>query len=261
MSGRQKITPVLQGLVGERPFTCSTGQPRVRLGHPRADAALFGGFKQNALHEVFAEAAGEKAMAAGFALALAARVETERKWLLWVRQDFSALEAGELHGNGLLELGNDPARVLVVHAPDAAAALRAGYEGLICKGLAAVIIEIWGEPKVLDLTASRKLTLMAEQHSVMAVLLRFGAEPKPSTAETRWLVRTATSASADENWGRPEFDAALVRNRQGRTGHWVMEWDCHERIFRESAAHSRAFTSAPSDRPAETPLEGFRQAG
>src|SRR5262249_18631514 len=77
------------------------------------------------------------------------------------------------------------------------AALRAGYEGLICKGLAAVIIEIWGEPKVLDLTASRKLTLMAEQHSVMAELFRSGAEPKPSTAETRWLVRTATSASAD----------------------------------------------------------------
>lgn len=94
-------------LVEERPITCSTGQPRFRLGHPRANAALFGG-----LHEVFAEAAGEKAMATGFALALVARVNTEHKLLLWERQDFSALEAGELRGNGLLELRNDPARVL-----------------------------------------------------------------------------------------------------------------------------------------------------
>jgi protein ImuA len=259
MSRRRKIITVLQGITGTLSHASPGGVSAV-LGHPGTDAALCGGLKQDALHEVFAAAAAEAA-ATGFALALAARVSTRHKWILWVRQDFSALEVGEPHGSGLLELGIDPARLLLVHVPDATAALRASVEGLTCKGLAAVIIEIWGEHKAFDLTASRKLTLMAERHAVTPILLRFGAEPKPSSAATRWLVRNTISAPDDEDRGRLQFDAALVRNRQGCTERWIMEWDRHEKIFRESTAHSRASVSATSDRPVEAPLEGYRKVG
>ncbi len=261
MPPEPEIIEASQVLAREAGLLHAAREPFVRLGYAPADAALSGGLKRDALHEVFAASTGEEAAATGFALALAARMSIKYKWLLWVQQDFSALEGGELHGSGLPEFGIDPSRLLLVRAPDAIAALRAGLEGLACKGLSAAIVEVWGEPKALDLVASRKLTLMAQRYAVAAILLRSGAVPKPSTAETRWLVRAEASSLGDEDWSRPRFDTALVRNRQGRTGHWIMEWDCHGRIFRESAAHPRASASAPSDRPAYAPLEGFRQAG
>ena len=232
---------------------------RAALGHGPADTCLCGGLRLGALHEVFSAAPGEEAAASCFALALAVRVLGPHKWLLWVRQDFSALETGEIHAAGLLELGIDPSRVLMVRAPDAMGALRAGAEGLQCRGLGTVIIEPWGKPKVFDLVASRRLTLAAQQHGVTVILLHFGREPSPSAAETRWLIRAAPSPSNDENWGRPLFDAALTRNRHGHTGHWAMEWDCSNGIFRET--HSRAPAAASFDRPAEAAMESIRQAG
>ena len=236
----------------ERP-ACERSAP---LGHPDAAACLNGGLARGALHEVFA--GGQEAAAAGFALALAGRVLSKNKWLLWVRQDFCALEAGEIYGGGVLELGLDPSRVLLLQAGDAQAVLRAAGDALDCKGLGAVMIEPWGEPKIFDLVASRRLTLAAAKHGISAILLRRGAVPSPSAAETRWLVRAAPSPPGDD-WGRPLFDVTLVRNRHGVLGRWIMEWDQDEAIFR--TAHHRALAAASADRPAEAPLESLRQAG
>ena len=93
------------------------------------------------------------------------------------------------------------------------------------RALGALIMEIPGTVKVLDLAASRRLVLAAAESGVTAFLLRCSAEPEPSAAETRWLVRAARSDNQNENWGRPLFEAALVRNRHGRTGQWLMEWN------------------------------------
>src|SRR5579862_7695822 len=87
--------------------------PRIPLGHRSADACLKGGLLTGALHEVFAAEAGCEAAASGFAATLAMRAG-EKKTLLWIRQDFTALEFGELSASGLLELGLDPARVLLL---------------------------------------------------------------------------------------------------------------------------------------------------
>ena len=72
---------------------------RVPLGHAAADLCLKGGLERGVLHEVFA-AIGHEAAATGFTAGLAARVAA-RKRLLWIRQDFSALEFGELSATGL----------------------------------------------------------------------------------------------------------------------------------------------------------------
>ncbi len=207
--------------------------PRVVLGHARADAVLKGGLVLGALHEVFAAERHADGAATVFAAALAARA-SPKKTLLWIAQDYCALEYGALCPTGLLELGLDPARLLLLRAPDAEAALRAGLDGLSCRGLGAVIIELNGNPKSLDLVATRKLTLAAAAKRVTPVLLRLGAASEPSSAETRWSVRTAPS-SPQEDWGAPRFDAALTRNRHGTTGNWVMEWDCDHGVFREPA--------------------------
>jgi protein ImuA len=132
------------------------GQTRVPLGHCTADETLDGGLLTGMLHEVFAHDSSHGAAATGFALGLGMRL-SEAKPLLWVRQDFSALEFGELHGAGLLELGLDPDAMILVCAADPGQVLKAAAEGLSCAALGVVIAEIPAEPKLLDLVASRKL--------------------------------------------------------------------------------------------------------
>jgi len=219
-------------------------ETRVPLGHAGADAALGGGLKRGGLHEVFATVSHEAA-ATGFAAGLAARLSDDRHWL-WIRQDYSALEHGEPAATGFLELGLDPARLLALHVPDAAGALRAASDALACAALGAVVIELAGQPRQLDLVAHRRLALGAGESGVAALLLRFCAMPEVGVAETRWLVRAAPSGE-EEDWGRPRFDVELARNRHGPQGRWVMEWSCDDGFFRP--ADSGAVVSAPADRP------------
>lgn len=238
----------------------SDGQPRVPLGHGAADETLNGGLLKSTLHEVFAHDSSHGAAATGFALGLGMRL-SEGKPLLWVRQDFSALEFGELHAAGLVELGLDPDSVILVRAADAGQVLKAAAEGLACAALGAVIAEIPAEPKLLDLVASRRLAFAAAQKNVPAILVRLAAEPEASAAETRWIVRAARSFNDGES--APVFAAELIRNRHGRMGAWVMEWSSDDRIFREAeqAAHSGGVAAAAFDRPAATPRQRIRRAG
>jgi protein ImuA len=245
---RQLLTPIL-GEEGRR----------LPLGHAAADAALRGGLKRGALHEIFGDAS-----AIGFAAGLARRAAGQRR-LLWIVQDFSALEQGALAPTGLAEFGIDPTSLLMLCAANATDALRAAADALSCSALGAVIVEIPGHPKILDLVASRRLVLGAQSKGVTALLLRPMAEAEPSAAETRWHIRSRASEdtedwgpSADaDNWGSPRFDAELTRNRHGETGRWDMEWCCDDGAFRQ-AAHPGAVVSAPADRPAAAQI---RRAG
>lgn len=227
---------------------------RVALGV--ADGALSGGLKRGVLHEVFARG-GHEAAATGFAAALAWRAASA-KTVLWIRQDYSALEFGEIAATGLLELGIDPERVLLLRAAKPEDALRAASDALSCAALGAVVIELVGAPKILDLTASRRLTLACAEKGVTALLLRFGAEPDASSAETRWVVRAHVSPQNEENWSQPVFEAELVRNRQGGTGRWVMEWSSDDGCFREQADRG-AVVPAAVDRPAAAALAQDRR--
>ena len=235
------------------------GQAFAPLGHVEADACLGGGLRLGALHEVFArEANGGAAM--GFAALMLRRClqhKPQQKYLLWVRQDFSALELGEISAPGFLELGIHPSRLLLMRAADATDALRAGLEALACPHLAAVVLEIPGEPKILDLAATRRLTLAAEASGVTAFLLRPSAELSPSACETRWCIAPARSPEHEEDWGLPIFEAELQRNRHGPTGHWVMEWS-GDGVF-HGKADSGALAATSSDRPHPSE-EGLRRS-
>src|SRR5665213_1251847 len=218
---------------------------RTLLGHADADLCLKGGLQHGVLHEVYA-AIGHEAAATGFVVGLATRVAAT-KHLLWIGQDFSAHEFGELSPTGLLELGLDPARMLLLSVGNSNDGLRAANDALSCATLGAVVVEIPGSPKALDLTASRRLTLAAAQKSVTAFLLRFCAQPDASTAETRWLVRAVASQTQNEDWGYPAFEVDLIRNRHGKTGNWFMEWNCDERIFKNATTDHGAVVSASAN--------------
>jgi protein ImuA len=221
---------------------------KVPLGHAGADATLRGGLAMAAMHEVFAEG-HQSAVATGFIAGLAGRISARRP-LVWVRQDFTEIESGALSMSGFSELGLDPRCLVTVRAADADSALRTAADALACDALGAVVLEVFGEARQLDLVASRKLTLAAQASGVTALLLRLAATPQPSTAETRWIVRAAHSppGSVFSAWGAPMFDAQLVRNRHGPVGRWIMEWKCDECLFREPAAYPQPVAAAPAYR-------------
>jgi protein ImuA len=238
---------------------------RVALGHAEADATLQGGLALGAVHEVFAEAGRQSAAATGFVAGLAGRAAARRP-LLWVRQDFTEIESGALSMNGLAEFGLDPSLVVTVRAADVDTALRIAADAFACDALGCVVLEVWGEARQLDLVASRKLTLAAQASGVTGLVLRVAAEPLPSTAETRWILRAAHSppassmpaaplmpAAAWSAWGAPMFDAQLVRNRHGPVGRWIMEWKCDECLFSQPAAYPQPVAAAPAHRPYQTP--------
>jgi len=221
----------------------------VGLGREPDDQALKDGLRHDAFHEVFAHA-GHEAAATGFAVGLAARLAQD-KHILWIGEKFAWQEHGMPCPSGFFELGLDPSQVMFLSVTHAGDALRAAGDALTCTSLGTVIIEITGNPKILDLTASRRLVLACAQNSVPVILLHFGAALQTSAAETRWIVKGAPSAAEADNWGHPTFDVNLIRNRSGRTGQWGFAWSCDDGRFENAKAASGAVVSTPANRSAE----------
>ncbi|WP_342641081.1 ImuA family protein [Rhodoligotrophos ferricapiens] len=234
---------------------------KVSFGVSSIDEAIGGGLPRGALHEIFAARASDGAMAAAFGLGLACRASGADRHILWVRQDMVAREYGELYGPGLLEFGLYPEKMILVRLRDGLQALRAGHEALRCAALGAVIIELWGKPKALDLKATQKLARAAARSRVSVLLLRTMAEAEPSAALSRWSVSSLRSrppelglvdapASALFGPGRPAFRLELLRHRAGFPPRcWHVEWNREQHIFQESSL-SRVVAAFPADRPA-----------
>lgn len=210
------------------------------------DAALGGGLKQGALHETFPARPGDELATTAFALGLAARAAAARP-ILWARQDMLDAETGHVHPPGLVELGHVPARIVLARGHDAHDVLRAGEDAVRCAGLGAVLIEPWSAPHCLDLTASRRLVLAAATAGVTVILLRTGAAPAPSAAETRWRIAAAPSRRLTGGApGFPAFEATLLRRRGGMAGQtWLVEWN-RDRLSFDAVGAERA---PPLSRP------------
>lgn len=199
---------------------------RFGTGSHAIDAAIGGGLVRAALHEVFADGMANEPAAAAFAIALALRASQGRP-IVWVRQDFVGLEMGEIYAPGLAELGLSPERLILVRARDGPSVLRAGEEAARCPPLGAVLIEPWGNPKTLDLVATRRLALAAARSNVPLFMVRAGGTPTPSAAASRWSIRSALSRPFEtEAPGHPCFVADLLRDRAGAAGRgWIVEWN------------------------------------
>jgi protein ImuA len=242
--------------------------PDIPSGADALDRALGGGLKRGALHELLAaQGLGDAAASAGFGLGLALRAAAERP-IVWVRQDFVALETGRVYGPGLAEYGLDPARLVLVAARQPTDVLRAAEEAVRCTAVGAVLAELWGTPKALTLKASRRLALAAASSGTTLILIRLGAEAQPSPATTRWRVEAAPSRPLEANApGPPTFLATLLRHRAGLPGRAIyVEWDRDRLSFADPAALSRIVVSAPAERPlaaedARPGHDAWRRAG
>ena len=157
--------------------------------------------------------------AIGFLLA-----QVERgKPLLWVQERMAILEGGRVYPPGLGDFS-----IIHVEARDARAALWAMEEGLRCTALGAVIGEVWGDPRALDFTATRRLAVAAERSGVAAWLVRFGATPNLSGARMRWRLMSAPSlanALDPRAPGTAAWNAELFRARGFAPGRWTVAHD------------------------------------
>ncbi len=218
------------------------------LGAGPVDAALEGGLARGALHEIFPTHAADIAAAAGFVMGLALRAAPKTP-LLWIRHKRSEIETGALYAQGLAEMGLAPENLIAVLVDDITDGLRAALDALRCPGLGGVVLESWGASRHLDLTASRRLSLAAQESGVTAFVLRAMAQPEPSAAVTRWQVETAASADPLGLVGRAAFSARLLRQRSGKAGaHWRLEWNHDEKGFDQQALPG-ALSAADFDRP------------
>lgn len=224
---------------------------RIPFGCDEIDDALEGGLPAGLLHEAVTPGAHDGAAAVGFAAALGQRAGKGTRPVVWVRQRFAEGEGGDLYAPGFAELGLDPARLTLVRTRHPRDLLAAGLEAVRCPALGAVVLEAWGNSPLLDLTATRRLMLAAENSGVTAILLRVGAEGERSAAFTRWRVGPALSRPlAAGAPGLTTFDITLLRNRAGTSGlGWRVEWDHGEQRFRSAAPLSRGVVPLPQRRP------------
>jgi protein ImuA len=187
------------------------------------------------LHEIFALEAADASSAAGFAAMMLRRAECEASAVVWLRQEQAHAEGGALYLPGLLDLVAGGSDLVIGILPDPLAVLKAAADLARCPEVGVVVIELWKDPRVLDLTATRRLAMAAQSSGVTALLLRVAGTPAPSAAATRWAVRAVPSVPLEANApGHAALDVELLRQRGGRAGgRWIMEWNRDEGSFCE----------------------------
>lgn len=197
------------------------------------------------VHEIHA---GAQDWAAALAFALCGLGSGRKGALVVVRKQRGAARAMRLYGGGLIALGVDPARLLIVETGDDRDLLRAGLDAARCPALAAVVLETWGAMPAYDLTASRRLVLAGERSGVGIAVLRGDAPPRASAAHTRWSIRAAPSRPLPARApGHPAIMAELQRQRGGAAGiDWRLEWDGTDGDFRATQPDETVVAPPPS---------------
>jgi protein ImuA len=258
--GPAAADPADRALSAAKDGPAGEGRPRLLLGIPALDAMIGGGLPLAALHEIRASESRDGGAAAGFVLALAARLAAYRSMgrapprTLWISEADARRETGGLYAPGLTALGLDPALVVEVAVKTEAEALWAFEAALSSRALDVAICEL--RAASLDLSATRRCALRARSNGVTGFLLRLGnVEAEPSAAMLRLAVSPAPAGDIGgfaEGVGRMAWRLDLEKNRLGPTGAFTLEWDAYERSFferRESRADPEPLSAAPLDRP------------
>lgn len=191
------------------------------------------------VHELWAKAPMD--MQAATSLMLAAHEASPDRPFLWITSRALIREHGLPYGPGLLGLGIDPARILLVRCEKQQDALWALEECLKSSALAGVV----GELDHIDLTASRRLTLVAREHRTRCLLLLRTPNAPSTAAYSRWLTRMAESGDNlldSKAPGAGRLGATLMKHRGGaRPQTSVMEWS--------HATDSVSLAATVADRP------------
>jgi protein ImuA len=177
------------------------------------------------LEEVAAAAPQDWPAAAAFALARIDAASDPRP-LVFVACKAWRRERGGLSARGLIGLGLEPSRVLLVRAEreiDGLWALEEALKSGAVKGALATV----EQPSFV---ATRRLDFAARAGRAVGMLLRAGGAGDLSAARLRWRVSAQSSAPHPFDPRAPglaRMRAELVRRRDGPLGAWELEQD-HE---------------------------------
>ena len=161
------------------------GEAFLSTGLDGLDTALGGGLDMAALTEFHGGQTRDAASVSGFALCLTSLLlkrmpSAAQRFLLWIGTAEIFREAGMPYAWGLLQaFGIRPEQLLLAQAPKPADALWIAEEASLVTDFAAVIVELRGCPRVLDLTATRRLHRRARATGHPVFLLRQGALEEP----------------------------------------------------------------------------------
>jgi protein ImuA len=228
-SHRAEIVDELRRLLAQQDVAAQARS--LPFGLPAIDGQLpQGGLAGGALHEVVPEARSDIPAAFGFAAATLSRNRPGAPLFL-VTSPCGLATFGRPYGHGLNGLGLDPARVILVAAPNATQALWAMEEAL----RSAVPAAVAGVIGKLDFRASQRLHIAAGETGRLLLLLR--PPGMASVAVTRW--RVAAASAARDRFGliaRWRWRLELERCRNGRPGRWIVEFDHATHRFSLAAA-------------------------
>jgi protein ImuA len=147
------------------------------------------------LQEVFTDERRHAGAVLGFALAQArSLLSRQRPAVVYLQLIKDAQEMGMPYGPGLHSFRFDPDALVLVRAANMAELLWAAEEALACKAVAAVVADIAGHQKILDFTASRRLSLRAASAGSSIFMLRYGTGREASAAHLRWRLTPMLSA-------------------------------------------------------------------
>jgi protein ImuA len=220
------------------------------FGFPALDRHLpHGGLAFGATHEIAPKTEADLPAAFGFLISLLAHTPGAAPLLL-VLSSRKLARCGGLHGNGLMGLGLDPARLTLVETDNEAEALWATEEAVRARGPAAVASALGGK---LDLKTSQRLSHAAREANLPLLLLRPENAAEIATTATRWRIGAAPGIRDRfgllAGW---RWRVSLERCRNGRPGDWVLEFD--HATHRFGLATAMAHPSL--DRGRETPTFG-----
>lgn len=243
------LTPDADVTIVRRGLAAALPDAFLPIGVERLDAALSGGLPKAALSEIHGLETRDAGAVAGFALSLISLILKQAQGLpiLWIGTSEIFREAGFPYARGLqASFGIEPKQLLFSEAPKLVDALWVAEEAARMTALAAIILEIRGNPQRLDLTATRRLHARAQSAGRPVFLLRQAAEPEPTAAPVRLIVASAPAVPRATiagplagSIGRPAFTITIGKSRTALPGQFTLEWNPDERAFDERRGEER----------------------
>lgn len=228
------------GLLVRRNGVASARDLLLPTGVQELDETLGGGLPKAALTEIHGGATRDAGAVAGFALSVASLVLKARPGLvLWVGTAEIFREAGLPHAPGLAaRFGLAPEQLLLAEAPKPADVLWIAEEATRIGEFAAVMVELRGNPRGLDLTATRRLHRRAQEAGRPVLLLRHAAEAEPTAAPTRFIaapapagLRRTVAGPLSQSIGPPGFAIEIGKSRTTLPGKFILEWNSDARTL------------------------------
>jgi len=174
---------------------------------------------QGFVHEVFADAERNTGAALGFALAAARRMQSaQRPAILLMQLARDSRDVGVPYALGLNGFGIDPETIVLCQPDTTVELLWAVEEAIACKAVAAVIADIGHEAKVLDFTATRRLSLRSSAGGSSVFLIRYDREREATAARFRWRIEPVASGQVAFDPRAPGHPRLQVDLEKGRLG-------------------------------------------